>query len=234
MVKKTSSNNTAWLVSILAVIAFAGAIGGYMVYDYNQERLAEQQREEAQKNSDEQAAMKALYALYIDSFKSDLKRAALEYKESRKILSDISNPLNFETLEDAKANYEIFSQDIAPALRKRSQNLVDVFERYIMAMREDAAHKKNSIEDVFFTEWEAMSKEQLGHTVTFLSYEEDILQTYEELMKFYYTHAKRYRVDEQTGEFVFNNEDDLKTHDDLKMRIRALRARQIEARKAQD
>jgi len=53
-----------------------------------------------------------------------------------------------------------------------------------------------------------MTKEHLKTYVDFFTREEEMLQAYDALITFYYTHSKRYKVDIENNVFLFKNDNE--------------------------
>ncbi|GEM_PF-5503561 len=154
------------------------------------------------------AELDNLFDVYLYNFKTDLKKAAALYKGSRKVLKEILSPYNFETPEYTKENYFFFKDHIAPDLRRKSADIIDIFQKYTDRLKEDIENKNSNIGQKFLLKWQKMSNAQLGNYVIFFTKEEQLIQAYEEIIEFYYIHSKRFSFDIENNTLLFDKKED--------------------------
>lgn len=176
----------------------------------------EQKLAERKKQKEE---IQALFDVFLNQFALDLKAGAKEYKKQNSVLREITQAYNFETPEYAKENYELFTEKIAPSMRRQANNIVGIFELYQIKIEEELSQKDDDIRDFFRQEWQEMSTKQAGAYVDFFTTEEMRLQAYGDLIKFYYVHSKRYDVDVAANTFLFHREKDARIQKDLILNI---------------
>ena len=167
------------------------------------ERLQKQQEQEVRR-----AELQTLFDLYLNDFKTDLAAKAKSYKTSRRVLKDLISPYNFETPAFAKENYTMFQTQIAPSLRAQAADIIGIFEAYNQKLNDNLKSEDSELILTFSTQWKKMTKEHLKTYVDFFTREEEMLQAYDALITFYYTHSKRYKVDIENNVFLFKNDNE--------------------------
>lgn len=220
---KTTSKSFLFL-SLLIGFVLAGGAGFYYVQE---ERAA--RAEETARLAQEDAARQHREALYksfegilndfIGSFAGEMKA----YKKQRLILREIKQSYNFETLEDAKANYTLFIEDLAPTLRKSAITVMDIFPRTEARILELVEEEDAETKALFLDEWQAMKQKRSADCIAFFEIEDEMLQAYEELLKFYYVHANLFQVDPENGAIVFSRPEDAEKEKELLERITAVK-----------
>ncbi len=192
-------------------------------YDIKQEKiLAEQLRIQQENREKARAKINSLFDNYLNNFKDELSEKAKAYKKSRLVLKEMFLPYNFETSEYTKENYFLFKKTVAPNLRKKAAALIETFQKYDDKINKDLKNQDDKIKQFFLKEWQKMSHEKLGQYVDFLTKEDRLIQSYDDLITFYYIHSKLFSVDTKTNKFVFKREQDAKKEAELRQRIKNL------------
>lgn len=222
---------------LIIFLALCGA--GYYGYGQYSEYLKQKKIEdaaaqvEAEKLAEEKEAVSILQESHIELFKKDLKNAAQDYKDHTNLLVEIVNPKNFSTVEYAQENYDLFTENIEKTVRNKANKLLQVFTHYNTKLNALVDEDSTDTEKRFMQEWQEMHDVQLNRTIDLLSKDEQLLQAYGALIKFYYVHSKLYDVDAETEEFDFKREEDEKKHDDLLKAIREIRRDKATMRRKQ-
>lgn len=212
-------------IIVAAIISLSGLGATYLYLDYHkqeQQRLLEekqlvqeQEKLAFEKKQQRREYLQSLFDTYLNEFRVEIKDAIIDYKEKRKLLSDIIQPKNFSSPQYAKENYELFKNAIAPSLHKSAENVINVFARYRTKIEEQTKEDDSDLIDTFNAQWRAETDEQLEQFIEFFASEETVIRDYEALITFYYTHSKRYIVDEELKIFIFNNDADVLKHNAL-------------------
>lgn len=217
-------------IAILLLIAFiiSGGAGAYMYKTAKTMRIQAAQEElriKEEAREQRKKEIQVLYDAYLNDFTQDLRDKTENYKKSRKFLSDISSPYNFETSDLAKENYTLFTQELLPALRKQINDIIALFDQYEQKLKTDVAQDDSDIKNIFLDQWIEMSQEQLMSYVDFFAKEDLILSAYNELVTFAYVHSMVYSVDLETNRFIFKREKDEKKYNALIKKIKDLKTK---------
>ena len=235
--RKTNQNNqknmTAVFIYGLVLLLIAGGALAYYIDLENKKEIQRQheaQLAEIQKQKEaalqKRKELQKLYDTYLNEFTDALKAKAKDYKKTRLILKDIVSPYNFETAKFAKENYNLFKRDVAPSLRIKAADIIESFITYREKIEADLSDEDGDIQETFLNKWMEMQKKQLAQYVEFFSREEDLIQAYDDLITFYYTHSRLYTIDLDENIFVFKREEDQATQEKLLRRIETLRKKQ--------
>lgn len=210
---------------VLAIITILLGSIYWLYFNHAPENIEPPQQKtvETSNYNESNAEIEALFELYLDQFKEELKVKAKEYKKSRSLLKEIFSPYNFETPEYTKENYTIFKEQITPNLRGKSGEIINIFERYQKIITENLGNKDSEISKLFLSQWQEMSRKQLGNYINFFTKEEQLIQAYEELMEFYYVHSNLFKVDIENNEIIFERAQDKETETILREQIKVLR-----------
>lgn len=202
------------LVLILASFVSVACAAGAFFY-VKEMRKAEEERQRAEALALYEAEfqeVQALFDTYINNFISDLKVAMRDYRETRLVLPRMVAAYNFETPDYAKENYSIFVEDIAPSLREKANNVLQIFARYEQMLKKDLGGRNSKIEADFSKRWQEMSDEQLEIYVNYFMREEELIGAYDNLMRFYVRYSNLYTIDPDDEVFVFKREEDKARH----------------------
>ncbi len=214
------------IVSCLIVYFIYGNIKGHV----NGRIIAEREQDNIEKmeaivKKERQQQINQLFDLYLNDFKYELEEAVETYKNSRKILSEMLNPDNFETPEYTKESYSFFNSHLAPDLRNKSDLVINVFQKYKNRVTKDLYGEDDEIKSIFLLQWEKMSYEQLSNYVDFFEKEEELIQAYEELLQFYYVHSAFFSYDAQADALMFDREADQEKEKILQEKIKQINLR---------
>lgn len=216
---------------LLCFVITGGCAAIYLGYINIRKAAIVEQKEQEQKKAIEIAKktknkrkkeIQTLFDTYLNEFQNDLLEKAQSYKKTRRLLRNIIRPINFETTDFAKENYDLFKESLVPSLRKKSADIIFVFEDYSEKIEKDLAGDKNEIKQLFLDKWKNMTKEQLDNYVDFFSREEEMIMAFDDLITFYYTHSKRYEIDTEKNRFLFSNKNENKKVKKLQERALAL------------
>jgi len=230
---KNQNNLTAiFIYGLVLLLITGGALAYYIDLENKKEIQRQQEIELAEIQKQKEAALKKrkelqeLYDTYLNEFTNGLREKAKTYKKTRMILKDIVRPYNFETTKFAKENYNLFKRDIAPSLRIQAADIIESFVVYREKIEADLSDEDGDIQETFMDKWMEMQQEQLTKYVEFFAREEDLIQAYDDLITFYYTHSRLYEIDLEENEFVFKREEDQTKQEKLLRRIESLRKKQ--------
>lgn len=208
--------------------ALAAACGGYIYYEQKQQARLEAERIRAEKIAERKETIKRIQSLfddYLNEMLAELRQKTTLYKQNKTLLARLINPINYTTAEYAKENYTIFIEDIAPSLRKQSEEIIGIFQTYKNKLDSDIADSDDQIKQHFKEKWETeIGQKQMRDYIQFFMKEEKLLRAYEQLIKFYYVYSKRYSVDEEENTFVFANEKDANIHMLLREQLDTIKA----------
>ena len=221
-----------FLISVLVLCLFAALGVGFYLYQVNVRQasiIAQKEQQAAELKAQEErekrkAEIQTLFDTYLNAFKGELVHKASIYKKTRKLLKDLIRPVNFRNTQFAKENYDLFKESLAPSLREQSEDMIGIFARYSDQIEKELSGEGDELEEFFLSQWKEMTKEQLETYVDFFAREEEMIQAYDELVTFYYSHSKRYVVDEEKNTFVFSDPSDDKKAKALLKRVKELRA----------
>ena len=212
------------MISALLIIAITG---GYCKIQIDkQARIKEQnQKIEAEKirKQTEKDELNQLFDQHINNFKTDLKSHTSAYKKSRLVLKEIFSPHNFETKEYTKEIYLLFKNDVAPNLRIKADEIINIFIKYKYFLQTDISNQDDNLQKLFLLKWQEASKAQLSKYIDFFTKEEELIQAYEELITFYYIHSNLFSVDIKNNIFLFDRDEDKSTETKLKNKIYTLK-----------
>ncbi len=211
-------------IIVFLFIAIAGGLYQLHLYRQHQDEIHTQQvKAEQEQKEQARAELDKLFKQYLANFKADLKTKATAYKDSRTVLQEMLNPYNFETKEYTKENYLLFKNDVAPDLRNKATEIINIFVEYKDSLQEDLKSQDNKTQEMFLLKWQEMSNKQLDKYINFFTKEEALIQAYENLITFYYTHSNLFSVDVEENVFLFNREEDKKAELALHAKIKALK-----------
>lgn len=172
--------------------------------------------------TEEKSEQHKLYEKLLNGFIKDLSAKSMTYRKNRRMLVEVTSPYNYETPEYAKETYKLFAETIAPKLRKMSSEVIETFEIYDKKIRTSIASLPEKDRTIFTKQWQNMLRQQTDVYVRFFENEEKVIQVYHDLTKFYFSKSMSLSIDEQTGAFVFQSEEDRLEEQNLKKRITAL------------
>ncbi len=223
-----------YLALFLCLITIALSAGGYFFYQKNeQQRLINEQiaKQKEEKRIADKKALDALFTKYTDNFKQEIRKNVQEYAQSKKLIQQIISPYNYENTEFAKENYTLFMDTIAPNMRKKSGDIINLFQTYQEQIKKDLEKHNTEDQKEFLVRWKAMSDEMLNLYISYFTNEEDYIAAHETLIKFYYTYSKRYTVDIENNVFLFDSDKDAKKHMELKNAIKSIKKKGLETLK---
>ena len=226
---KAKNNNVTIYFAIVVLLIVLGA-GGYYIQNKNQiildkkhqAEIALEIKSKKEKEAKKREELQTLFDSYLNDFKDDLRKKIIDYRKARKVLNNFKSPYNYETLEYTKENYKLFKKSIAPSLRQKAADIIDIFEKYEEKINSELNDKNNDLQQTFLKEWKEMSQSQLIKYVNIFSKEEDLIQAYDDLITFYYTNSKRYKVNAEENEFIFTSKIAEKMHKEILERIDSL------------
>lgn len=231
--KANTKNVTAlFIYGLLLLLVAGGAIAYYIDLEHKKEVQHQKELELAkiqkQKEAEEKkrAELQTLFDKYLNDFKDELRQKASQYKKTRLVLKDMISPYNFENEKFAKENYGVFKREIAPSLRIQASEIIESFVLYQDKIENDLKDETGDIQETFLQKWMDMQQEQLAQYVTFFSREEDLIQAYDDLITFYYTHSKMYQIDMDENKFIFKRPADGARQKELIQQIETLKKKQ--------
>ncbi|MCK5375109.1 MAG: hypothetical protein KAJ40_07480 [Alphaproteobacteria bacterium] len=197
----------------LALCLFLAAIGNVLHKDRTKHEAAIATHEttlltKQKERKEHKSEIQALFDAYLNNFTSELVHKANLYKKSRLLLKKITIPIHYKTVAFSKQNYTLFKEDLAPTLRAQGEDIVNLFGHYSDKIRNDLKDNDSELQQIFLKQWNDMTIKQLDHYITFFMREEKLIQAYDDLITFYYTHARRYYIDIEKNKFVFSDSKD--------------------------
>lgn len=219
------------LILSLSIASIAAGACAYYFYDQTQKarlaaeaaKIEEQKKIELEKREARKKELQALYDTYLNNFTNTLRDKVKAYTENKRVLSELTRPINFETPELAKENYDVFTNEIAPALQKQINDIIMLFEVYKKKLEAEVEKDDSDIKQAFIEEWGERSDKLLSEYIDVFSKEAELISAYEELVTFYYVHSKLYKVDLATDTFLFDRDEDFKKHNELQGHIKTLK-----------
>lgn len=232
--KNTSKQNgksspfIVMLVALCLCLALSSGVYFYQRHMYKV-HLIQKEREAAKIKAQEEkekhrAKIQILFDTYLNAFKDELFKKANTYKKTRKLLKNLIRPINFTDTASAKENYFLFKESLAPSLRKQSVEIIGIFEQYSNKVEKELSDEENDLHETFKAQWKDMSRDQLTNYIDFFAQEEELIQAYDALITFYYTHSKRYALDDLGDRFKFSNPADEEKAEFLLKRIKDLQS----------
>lgn len=214
------------IIIIFVLLIFAIIGSSYKLYNDKQTKIKEHKQQiEAEKirTQADRDELNQLFDQHIVNFKTDLKAHAASYKKGRLVLKEIFSPHNFETKEYTKEIYLLFKDNVAPNLRTKANEIINIFVKYKHLLQADISNKDNKLQKLFLIKWQEASQEQLNKYIDFFTKEEKLIQAYEELITFYYMHSNLFSVDLKNNIFLFDREEDKIKETKLKNKIQSLK-----------
>lgn len=212
------------IISALLIIAITG---GYYKIQIDKQAIIKEQNQKIEvekiREQTEKDEINRLFDQHINNFKTELKLHASEYKKSRLVLKEIFSPHNFETKEYTKEIYLLFKNDVAPNLRIKADEIINIFVKYKDFLQTDISNQDDNIQKLFLLKWQEASQVQLSKYIEFFTKEEELIQAYEELITFYYIHSNLFSVDIKNNIFLFDRDEDKSTETKLKNKIYTLK-----------
>ncbi|PCI55217.1 MAG: hypothetical protein COB36_06220 [Alphaproteobacteria bacterium] len=219
-----SLKSRKFIILVFLFITVAGGLYQLHLYKQHQDEIhAQQAKAEQAKKEQTRAELDKLFEQYLINFKGDLKTKAAAYKDIRTVLKEILSPYNFETREYTKENYLLFKDNVAPKLRNKAVDIINIFAEYKNNLQADLKSQDNKIQEMFLLKWQDMSNKQLDKYIDFFTKEEALIQAYEELITFYYVHSNLFSVDVEENVFLFDREKDKEEEVALRKKIKVLR-----------
>ncbi len=203
-------------IIITLLVVGVSASFGILYYKKEQQRI-EQQRilqdmRAKEKKEQHRKELQALFDIYLNDFKIEIQKKTRKYKESRKALKEITKPENFETPDYAKESYDVFKSAIKPSLQKQTEETINIFEKYRTKIKNDIENKDSDVSREFVSQWRHSNDEQLSKIIDFFAKETVLIQSYDDLITFYYTRSKLYTVDTKLKIFIFDRDEDIEEH----------------------
>jgi len=226
---KKKSRSRLLVIGLALCLCLVLGSGGIYIYQRHVQKtqLIEQMRAAARVEAREErekrkAEIQALFDAYLNEFKSELIEKAQTYKKTRRLLKNLIRPINYTDTASAKENYFLFKESLAPTLRKQSVEIIGVFENYSNKIKNDLSGDENELQKTFLAQWEDMSRKQLTSYIDFFASEEEFIQAYDALITFYYSHSKRYALNDLGNGLDFSNPDDEMKAKSLLKRVKDL------------
>ncbi len=164
-----------------------------------------QDNSEHEVNENESVLFAKKFERFLNRFLKNFASEVREYKEFRRVLKEFKSPVNLENTTFAKESYDMFRQEIAPALRKKAHAVMLVFqdanEQVDILLMDQPKDTQERLKQV----WKQMEYEHVHALVGFFESEETLVQAYEDLLKFYYVHSKNYTVS-TAGKIIFTKD----------------------------
>jgi hypothetical protein len=148
----------------------------------------------------------------------DVEDKASEYRKQRSILPQLAAEANMQTPDYIRQNNELMKAT-EPKLRAAMADVMGVFDKaqddvdlLIGGQSEETVTKIND-------EWKKLKEEQTVLYIDFFSFEEDILQTYVEMLAFFAEKADTTTFNEAEAKLNFADPADQEAAEKLRQRI---------------
>jgi len=132
----------------------------------------------------------------VASFLVELRTAVRDYRTQKSVLKELVDPFNMRSTYYAEENY-YFSQSILPALRLKMDKIFKAFEKtdgQIKVLAKDLPEEKQKS---VLEKWASLKKEQLNLYVHYFTYEERVVDGYEDLIAFYFQYHNQMILDSE-------------------------------------
>lgn len=205
-------------VFALALIFLAGL--GFYVWQYTSGQVEPPVKAEPPGPSLEQQ-----FETVLNDFLADMADQMDSYQKRRRVMINLIKPENLREPLFVKENYEMMEM-LAPTLEQKMNEVMAVFadaDKKINALVSDQPAEKR---DVILGEWEALKKKQATPYTEFFALEQDILDSYQELISFYYTKSGEFEVGTEKQEVVFTDSADQEKQQKMLDHIKDLHVKQ--------
>lgn len=208
-----------------AVIAGGLALAGGYSYMQKQAQIQaaiDAQRAAEQAIEDEKAKARHEFDILLNQMLDELATQAQNYRKQRIILKESIHPQNFETPKYAAESYSVFISDIAPALRKSADQIINIFAVYDEKAKQVLETMRADVAQTLLAQWKDMQKEQLTAYVEFFTKEDRLIAANQDLIKFYATNPNSYTYNPDTDSLDFQTNDAAMQEKNLRDAIKAL------------
>ncbi len=163
---------------------------------------------------------------FLNGFLGQLTKNVRDYKKDRRILKEVLNSFNLEGTSNIEKSYKVFREEIAPMLRKKRHDIIDIFKREDERILVLLEKQPKQTQEKIIKQWKDIKNEHLSGLIDFFELEEQLIQAHEKILKFYFVHSKLFRVDLQSGKIIFSQEKYRMQETELLKDIEDIRSRQ--------
>lgn len=223
MGKLTRQARSSFFIAISVIAIGAAAAAGFFVLK-ERERISLEREAQTQARLQKEAELKQNFESLINTFLSDFRDGAREYKRQRSVLKEITKPHNFASQEIADETYRIFQDDIAPSLRKRAIHIMDNFTITEKKVEEALLNEPKETRETLNNEWKKV-QEPLVHTyIKFFDLESQLLDAYKTYIDFHRRYAGAIKYDAEKEKLIYPSApSNREVADDLMQNIERIR-----------
>lgn len=174
------------------------------------------------------ASLEKRFEFTLNTMLKDVAEKTREYQTQRKVMQELVRPDNFLSAEDLEENMSLFQETVSQLYAKSSE-ILGVFEKADADIKALAAEKSEEGRAVILDQWNALKKKDAGSYQKFFELESDVIKAHDRLMRFYFTKQAFYRVNADTGEIEFANENDERLARKLQLQINRMERAQTQA-----
>lgn len=218
--------NLILVVALLAVLS----LGGWILYQNQEQKRAEMAAEQArleQVAQEERARHMQAVEDFLNGFLHDIQKAALEYKNRRRVLVSLSQPQGMKTAEYVEQNADLAESTIL-ALQLQMDKIMKMFNKSDEDFAALIAFLDEADRPGLEQKWQQERKAQADLFMGYFASEQDVLKAYGELMRFYEARKSVMHIDESGQNFVFDSPEDAAEAQKLQDEIKKVSAQQAE------
>ncbi|MCB1651800.1 MAG: hypothetical protein KDI46_07095 [Alphaproteobacteria bacterium] len=216
-------NIKSWNILLVAVFLIVLTGGGYMLYQGQSVKLAQQHAARAQAEKDQraaiareemeraeeiqarEAALKEKFEDFLNGFLQDVSENVREYGESRKVLSGLVDPINMRAPEYIEENYAL-SETVILRLQLQMDKIMGVFEQadkdFVVLLDQWPVSQKDIIEGA----WQQTRDQQAGLYIAYFESEQELIKVIQDFLAFCNEKRDSVTYDEESGNLLFKTE----------------------------
>ena len=140
----------------------------------------------------------------LNMFLADVYEQMKEYRQRRKILSDVLRPENLRNAAYVAQSYQITKQTV-PDLSQRSENIIQSFNKKDAEIRALIKDRPAAAQKNIWTAWENVKRKQGTLYVNYFTIEQDVLGSHEALMYHYFQNKDQLQYNDALNTISFTN-----------------------------
>jgi hypothetical protein len=202
-------------VVVLVISGFMGLVGKSAWNRAEAQRQEEILEKAAQKTRAEQ------FEKILNTLLDDVRMKATAYKQDRKVLGELVQPINLEKPEYITENMAVMERLIA-SLRMTADDIMAAFEKADKMFKETLSGADADSQARLSKEWAEMTSTHIQTYVAFFAHEEKLMAAHKELMTFYAENAETMTYNAETDSLDFADENLAAQNETLRAVIKAL------------
>lgn len=203
-------NIKSWnaLLVIALVIVLSG--GGYILYKNNEQKqieLAQEQaaaQEAAEQARQEKIEQAKRFEDFINDFLVGVAEEVNEYKKSRSVLKDLSEPENLREPAYIEENANL-AENLVMSLQLQMDAILQQFDEANVQAQVLIGELDAEGREVVEAKWAKVRDENLETYTAFFAMEQDILMAHLALIEFYEAHKDVLSIDVANGHVLFED-----------------------------